>query len=80
MRITTIRIYIRILARLILRVLKLTSTLDNKQELPKKEPTPAMQLGGAVHAFILEPNKGEFVRGEGSAVEILKSRRGLAKK
>lgn len=38
-----------------------------KQELPKKEPTPAMQLGSAVHAFILEPNKGEFVRGEGSA-------------
>lgn len=38
-----------------------------KQELPKKEPTPAMQLGSAVHAFILEPDKGEFVRGEGSA-------------
>lgn len=37
-----------------------------KQELPKKEPTPAMLLGSAVHAFILEPDKGEFVRGEGS--------------
>jgi len=37
-----------------------------KQELPKKEPTPAMLLGSAVHGFILEPNKGEFVRGEGS--------------
>ena len=37
-----------------------------KQELPRKEPTPAMLLGSAVHAFILEPDKGEFVRGEGS--------------
>ena len=37
-----------------------------KQELPKKEPTPSMLFGSLVHAFIAEPEKGEFVRYEGS--------------
>ena len=30
-----------------------------KQDEPKKEPTEAMLLGSAVHAFILEPQKNE---------------------
>lgn len=52
-----------------------------KQELPKKEPTPAMLLGSAVHAFILEPDKGEFVRSEGSGrtKEFKKQKEELAK-
>lgn len=34
-----------------------------KQDEPRKEPTEAMLLGSAVHAFILEPEKNEFMRG-----------------
>ena len=34
-----------------------------KQDEPRKEPTEAMLLGSAVHGFILEPEKNEFMRG-----------------
>ena len=51
-----------------------------KQE-HSKEPTPAMLLGSAVHAFILEPNKGEFVRSEGSGrTKSLKAERGACQR